>query len=117
MLMQRHDVGLTLNQCLVNVVCLLGLSENPEDRFSCVVVSNNSVACSTTLEQILQVQQIIIFEKIMRKLFIRYVNGCHIIWLSSTSSYTQVIRNYSPQSGGTAGTLIFWFQVPGMTLY
>ena len=30
---------------------------------------------------------------------------------------SQVIRNYSPQSGGTAGTLIFWLQVPGMTLY
>ena len=51
----------------------------------------------------------------MRKLFIRYVNGSHIIWLCSTSFNTQVIRNYSPQSGGTAGTLIFWSQVPGMT--
>ena len=53
----------------------------------------------------------------MRKLFIRYVNGSHIIWLCSTPSNTQVIRNYSPQSRGTAGTLIFWLQVPGMTLY
>ena len=41
----------------------------------------------------------------------------HIIWLCSTSSNAQVARNYSPQSGGTAGTLIFWLQVPGMTLY
>ena len=32
-------------------------------------------------------------------------------------AYTQFIRNYSPQSGGTAGTLIFWFQVSGMALY
>ena len=36
----------------------------------------------------------------MRKLFIRYVNGSHIIWLCSTSSNTQVIRKYSPQGGG-----------------
>ena len=53
----------------------------------------------------------------MRKLIIRYVNGSHIIWLCSTSSNTQVIRYYSPQSRGTAGTLIFWLQVPGVTLY
>ena len=53
----------------------------------------------------------------MRKLFIQYVNGSHIIWLCSTSANTQVNRNYSPQSGGMAGTLIFWLQVPGMTLY
>ena len=44
----------------------------------------------------------------MRKLFIRYVTGSHIIWLCSTSSNTLVICNYSPQSGGTAGTLNFW---------
>ena len=36
---------------------------NPEDRFSRVVASYISVACSTALEQILQVQQIIIFKK------------------------------------------------------
>ena len=42
--------------------------------------------------------------------------GGHIIWLCSTSSKKQVIRNYSPQSGGTEGTLIFWLQVPGMTI-
>ena len=41
----------------------------------------------------------------------------HIIWLCSTSSNAQVARNYSPQSGRTTGTLIFWLQVPGMTLY
>ena len=33
--------------------------------------------------------------------------------MCSTSSYTHVILNYSRQSGGTAGTLIFW---SGMTL-
>ena len=30
---------------------------------------------------------------------------------------TQFIRNYGPQSRGTAGTLIFWLQVPDLTLY
>ena len=39
----------------------------------------------------------------MRRLFIRYVNGGHIIRMCSTSSNTQVIRNYSPQSGGMGG--------------
>ena len=53
----------------------------------------------------------------MRKLLIRYVNGGDIIWLRCTSSNTQVIRNYSPQGGGMAGTLIFWLLVPGMTQY
>ena len=53
----------------------------------------------------------------MRGLFFRYINGNHIIWLRSTSSNTQVIRNYGPQSRGTAGALIFWLQVSGMTLY
>ena len=53
----------------------------------------------------------------MRKLFIRYVNGSHIIWLCSTSSHTQVICNYSPQSWGTAETLVFWLQASGMALY
>ena len=53
----------------------------------------------------------------MSKVFIRYVNVSRIIWLCITSSNTQVIRNYSPQSGRTAVTLIFWLQVPGMTLY
>ena len=72
---------------------------SPEDRFSRVVASYNSVACSTALEQILQVQQIIIFKIMIRKLFIRFVNGNHIIKRCSTSSNTQVIRNYSPQSG------------------
>ena len=48
-------------------------------------------------------------------LFIRYINGSHIIWLRSASSNTQVIRNYGPQSQGTAGTLISWLRVPGMT--
>ena len=57
------------------------------------------VACSKAHRQLLQVQQIIIFKKIMRRLFIRYVNGGHIIWLHSISSNTQFIRNYSPQSG------------------
>ena len=82
-----------------------------------VVASYISVASSTALGQILQVQQIVIFKKILRKLFIRYVNGSHIIWLFSTLSNTQVIRKYSSQSGGTAGTSIFWLQAPGMTLY
>ena len=36
------------------------------------------------------------FKKIMRRLFIRYINGSHIIWLRSASSNTQVIRNYGP---------------------
>ena len=51
---------------------------NPEDRFSRVVAY---VACSTALEQIFQVQQIIIILKtnINRRLFIRYINGNHII--------------------------------------
>ena len=35
---------------------------NPEDRFSRVVASYISVACSTALGQMLQVQQIIIFK-------------------------------------------------------
>ena len=90
---------------------------NPGDRFSRVVAC---VACSTALGQIFQVQQIIILKtNIMRRLFIRYINGNHIIWLRSTSSNTQVIRNfmYGPQSRGTAGALIFWLHVPGMTLY
>ena len=88
---------------------------NPEDRFSRVV---GCVACSTALGQILQVQQIIILKKkIMRRLFIRYINGSHIIWLRSASSNTQVIRNYGPQSQRTAGTLISWLRVPCMTLY
>ena len=41
----------------------------------------------------------------------------NIIWVCSTSADTQILRNYSPQSGGTVWTLIFWLQVPGMTLY
>ena len=50
---------------------------NPEDRFSRVVAC---VACSTALGQIFQVQQIIILKTIiMRRLFIRYINGNHII--------------------------------------
>ena len=53
----------------------------------------------------------------MRKLFILHVHGSHIIWLCSTSSNTQVIRNYSPQSMGRAETLIFWLQASGMALY
>ena len=90
---------------------------NPEDRFSRIVAC---VACSTALGQIFQVQQIMILNTyIMRRLFIRYINGNHIIWLRSTSSNTQVIRNfmYGPQSRGTAGALIFWLHVSGMTLY
>ena len=51
----------------------------------------------------------------MRRLFYIYINGNHIIWLRSTSSNTQVIRNYGPQSRGTAGALIFWLQVSGIT--
>ena len=67
---------------------------NPEDRFSHVVAY---VACLTALGQILQVQQIIILKtNIMRRLFIGYYN---------TSSNTQAIRNYSPQSQGTVGAL------------
>ena len=58
-----------------------------------------------------------ILKEIMRRLFIRYIHGSHIILLRSTSSNTQVIRNYAPQSQGTAGTLISWLWVPGMTLY
>ena len=50
---------------------------NPEDRFSRVVAG---VACSTALGQIFQVQQIIILKtNIMRRLFIGYINGNHII--------------------------------------
>ena len=86
----------------------------PEDRFSRVVAC---VACSTALGHILQVQQILILKKIMRRLLIRYINGSHIIWLRSASSNIQVIRYYGSQSQGTAGTLISWLQVPGMTLY
>ena len=37
--------------------------------------------------------------------------------VTSTSSNTQIIHNCNPQSGGTVGTLIFWLQVRGMTLY
>ena len=60
----------------------------------------------------------LLFVNLRRQVFSRrgpYVNGGHIIWVCSTSSNTQVIRNHSPHSGGTAGTLIFWLQVPGMT--
>ena len=88
---------------------------NPEDKFSCVVASYFSVA-ATALGKVLQMQRVIIFKKIMRKLFIRYVNGSHIIWLCSTSSNTQVIRNYSPQTGD-GGDFDFFLQVPSMTLY
>ena len=90
---------------------------NPEDKFSHVVAC---VAWSTALGQIFQVQQIIKLKtNIMRRLFIRNNNENHIIWLRSTSSNTQVIRNfmYGPQSRGTAGALIFWLHVSGMTLY
>ena len=59
---------------------------NLEDRVSRIVVC---VACSTALGQIFQVQQIIISKtNLMRRLFIRYINGNHIIWLRSTSSNT-----------------------------
>ena len=50
-------------------------------------------------------------------MFIRYINRGHIIWLRSTPSYAQVIRNYSPHSEGTAG---LWYdpvltdQLPGL---
>ena len=47
---------------------MTGFVQNPEDRFSRVVASYISVASSTALGQILQVQQIIIFKKIVRKL-------------------------------------------------
>ena len=66
---------------------------NPEDRFSRVAASNldsSRTNITSATHNIL---------KIMRKLFIRYVNGSHIIWLCSTSSYTQVIRNNIPQRG------------------
>ena len=69
---------------------------NPEDRFSRVVAC---VALSTALGQIFQVQQIIILKtNIMRP-------------------NTQVIRNYRPQNQRTAGALIVWLQVSGMTMY
>ena len=88
---------------------------NPEDSFSRVVAC---VACSTALGQIFQVQQIILLKtNIIRRLFIEYIYGNHIIWLLSTSSNTQVIRSYGPKRRGTAGALIFWLQVSGMTLY
>ena len=61
------------------------------------------VACSTALGHISQVQPIILLKKIMRRLFIRYINGSRIIWLRSASSNTQIIRNNGPQSQGTAG--------------
>ena len=86
----------------------------PEDRFSRVVAR---VTCSTAIGHILQVQQIMILKEIIRRLFIRYINGSHIILLRSASSKTQVICNYAPQSQGTAGTLISWPRVPGMTMY
>ena len=87
----------------------------PEDRFSRVEAC---VACSTALGQILQVQQIKILKtNKMRRLIIRCINGSHIIWWRSTSSNTYVICNYGPQWRGMAGILIFWLQVPGMTLY
>ena len=50
---------------------------NPEDRFSRVVAC---VTGSIALRQIFQVQQLIILKtNIMRRLFIRYINGNHII--------------------------------------
>ena len=77
---------------------------NSEDRFSRVLAC---VACSTALGQIFQVQQIIILKtNIMRRLFIGYINGNHIIWLHSTSSNTQAIRNYAHRAGGRRG---LWF--------
>ena len=51
------------------------------------------------------------------RLFIGHINGNHSFQLRSTSSNTQVIRNYGPQSRGTAEALIFWLQVHGMTMY
>ena len=62
------------------------------------------VACLTALGQIFQVQHMIILKtNIMRRLFIGYINRNHSIWLCSTSSNTQVIRNYGPQSRGNGG--------------
>ena len=56
---------------------ILAFVGNPEDRFSRVVAC---VACSIALGQILQVQQIIILKtNRMRRLFIGYINGNHII--------------------------------------
>ena len=80
------------------------IAGNPEDRFSSVVAC---VACSTVLGHILQVQQIMILRRIMRRLFIRYINGSHIIWLRSASSNTQVIRWLRPTEPGNGGDFDF----------
>ena len=57
---------------------------------------------------------------IMRMLFFRnQESGILGITLYDCALHrlTQVIRNYGPQSRGTAGALIFWLEVSGMTLY
>ena len=51
----------------------------------------------------------LLFASLRRQFFSRgrpYVKGGHIIWMCPNLSNTQVIRNYSLQSGVTAGTLI-----------
>ena len=53
---------------------------------------------------------------IMRRPFFRYINRI-TLFDGVLHRLTQVIRNYGPQSRGTAGALIFWLQVSGMTLY
>ena len=94
---------------------------NPEDRFSRVLAAYISVACSTALGQILKVQQIIIFKKIMKRLIIRYDNWGLIIWLRSTSSNKQFHSKLQPTERGNGGDFAFlvaglWYD-PVLTVY
>ena len=52
--------------------CFVG---NPEDRFSRVVASYISVACSAALGQILQLQQIIIFKQVAQRATIAHLRA------------------------------------------
>ena len=114
LLREKFQFLATCVACLAEETGLkLALSETQKTGFlalwpGCLLDSSRTHITSATDNNI---------KKIMRRLFIRYINGSHIIWLRSASSNTQVIRNYGPQSQGTAGTLISWLQVPGMTLY
>ena len=90
---------------------------NPEDRFSRIVAC---IACSTALGQIFQVQQMIILKtNIMRRLFIGYINGNHIIWLPSTLSYTQEPgngRGFNFMATGLLNDLVLTAQLPGICM-
>ena len=78
---------------------------NPEDRFSRVVAC---VACSTALGKILQVQQII--KNIYNEEEEDILTGIAVF-----DCTLDRLRNYGPQGRGTAGALIFWLKVSGMT--